>query len=199
MIKAIFFDNGNVLMKEGYRPGIREYERKHGIEQGLLYASAHDWPFWQEFTKGNITEQQYYEEVKKDFNGKLNVTELKETINRNSAPNLELLAYVSELKQNFVLGVISNSPKELFDYYKQEFGLADLFSVFAVSGYIHMRKPEREIFDWAVQQAGIKPEESAYVDDRPDRVSGAEAIGMKVIIYNSIPQLRKNINALINN
>ena len=199
MIKAIFFDNGNVLMKEGYRPGIKEYEQKHNIEEGLLYVSAHDRPFWKEFTKGNITEKQYLEDTKEDFKGELNVTELMDIINRKSLPNTELLAYLPELKQRFTLGVISNNPKEWFDYYEQEFGFGNTFSVKAVSGYVHMRKPGQEIFKWALAQAKVTGPESIYIDDRPDRVGGAESLGMKVIIYKDLPQLRNDIAALTNN
>ena len=60
MIKALFFDSGDVVVKEGFTPGITEFENAHNLPKGSVYAAAHDQPYWREFTLGNITEDQYF-------------------------------------------------------------------------------------------------------------------------------------------
>lgn len=198
MIKAIFFDSGNVLVREGYTPGIAEYEEKYGIKKGKLYASAHDRTYWKDFTLGNITEDEYFRQLKNDFVGELNIPALKEIIYKNFISNDELLDYIKTLKGKFILGIISNNPKELFEYCLNTFGWNDVFAVKAVSSYLHVRKPDEEIFQQALELAKIKGNEAIYVDDRTDRVSGAKEADMNTLIYNNVHKLKSVFKKLSN-
>ena len=198
MIKAIFFDSGNVLVREGYTPGIAEYEEKYGIEKGKLYASAHDRTYWKDFTLGNITEDEYFQHLKDDFVGELNITVLKEIIYKNFISNDELLNYIKTLKGKFILGIISNNPKEWFEYCSSTFGWSNLFTVKAVSGYLHIRKPDKLIFQHALDSVKVKGSESIYIDDRSDRVSGAKEVNMNILIYDNVNKLKSDFENLIN-
>ena len=181
MIKAIFFDSGNVLVH--IIPSIAEYEEKYNIEKGKLYISAHDRPYWKDFTLGNITEEEYFSQLKNDFSGELNVAVFKEIIYRNFISNNELLNYIKTLKGKFIFGIISNNPKEWFEYCQKEFGWDKLFTINVVSSYLHIRKPNEAIFQKALEMAKVKGEETVYIDDRPDRVAGAKNLDMKILIY----------------
>src|SRR3989338_9568476 len=127
MIRAIFFDSGNVLVKEGFTDAVSEYENKHGLVKGSLYASVHDRPWWKNFTLGNITEQEYFEKVALDFKTDLNTNELRTLILNNFVPNTELLDFIKTLKSRFTLWIISNNPKEWFDYFWQSYGWDQIF------------------------------------------------------------------------
>jgi len=199
MIKALFFDSGNVLVKEGYTPGIAEYEEKHDIEKGKLHISAHDRPYWRNFTLGNITEEEYFRQLKNDFQGSLDIAELKETIYKNFIPNRELVDFIRTLKDKFILGIISNNPKEWIEYCSRTFGWSDLFAVKAVSGYLHIRKPDKLIFQRALELAKVEDNEAVYIDDRPDRIEGAQSLGIKIIIFEGVDKLKNDLNNLISN
>ena len=55
------------------------------------------------------------------------------------------------------------------------------------------------MFQMALDQAGVKAEESVYVDDRPDRIDGAKELGMQIIIYkNSLSQFKNDLQEAIN-
>ena len=90
-IKAIFFDSGNVLVKEGFTPGIAKYEKQFQISKGNLYKSCHDRDYWKNFTLGRITKKEYYSKIKKDFQKKLNIELLDQYITKLFIPNLKLL------------------------------------------------------------------------------------------------------------
>ncbi|MBI2356341.1 MAG: HAD family phosphatase [Candidatus Doudnabacteria bacterium] len=196
MIKAIFFDSGNVLVREGFTAGIKEYEAAHGIKPGLLYASAHDGVWWKDFTLGNISEQEYFQKTAEDFKQALDVEDLKKLILKNFSPNRELLGFLAVLKSRFTLGVISNNPKEWFDYFWQQYHWGEIFTIKAVSSYLHIRKPDVKIYEYALQQAGVSGSEALYIDDRPDRIEGAEQLAMKILIYKNVEQLKKELQKL---
>ncbi|MDP1884554.1 MAG: HAD family phosphatase [Candidatus Moranbacteria bacterium] len=194
MIKAIFFDLGNVLVKEGFASGIREYEKNNSLAEGSLYRAMHDFPYWKDFSLGNISEDTYFSEVIKNFKGELDVEKLRKTIFKNFIQNVKLVEYIKALKKKYKIGIISNNPKEWFEYFFNSFGWDGIFNIVAVSGNLHIRKPAKEIFDYALAQAEISGEEAIYVDDRPDRVEGAILAGMKVLIFEETKSLIKNLD-----
>jgi HAD superfamily hydrolase (TIGR01509 family) len=196
MIKAIFFDSGNVLAKEGFTPGIAEYEKTHNIPKGKLYASAHERNFWKEFTLGQITEKEYFSKLNKDFGQPLDIGQLQQTIYKNFKINWELLKFIKTLKGKYILGVVSNNPKEWFDFLWHEGGWGQLFTVKAVSSEQHIRKPDVKIYEYALKQASVNCNETVYVDDRQDRIQGAENLGMRFIIFKNVKQLRQDLTLL---
>jgi len=108
------------------------------------------------------------------------------------------LNFIKTLSNKFRLGVISNNPKEWFEYCQKEFGWDKLFTVNVISSYLHIRKPNEAIFRKALKMAKVKGKEAVYIDDRPDRVEGAKALGMKILIYQNVEKLKNDLNALIN-
>ena len=193
MIKGIFFDSGNVLVKEGFAPGIAEYEKKYKITKGQLYASCHDHGYWKEFTLGNISESEYLRQVAKNFAQPLDVEELKRLIYQSIVPNRLLFKFAKTLKDQYILGIISNHPKEWFNYVWREYQWSMIFKIKSVSGELHIRKPDVRIFIDALNQSKIKGDEAIYIDDRPERGLAAEELGIKVLIYKNLTQLKKDI------
>jgi len=192
-IKAIFFDSGNVLVKEGFTVGIALYEQKYNIPKGLLYQSCHDKLSWREFTLGHITEEDYFKQVKADFQGKLDVDELKNIIYQNSQPNRGITEFAKSLKPKYFLGIISNNPKEWFDYFWTKFKWNEIFDAKSVSAELHIRKPDIKIFQDALDKAGAAGEESLYIDDRPERADAAKSLGINLVIFKNLGQLKKDI------
>lgn len=197
MIKALFFDLGNVLAREGFTSGISLYEKKYHVPKGQLYASCHDKPFWREFSLGNISEKEYFENVAKDFGQSLDIEVLRTLIYQNFVPNVPLLEFIKTLKHTHILGVISNCPKEWFDFFWEMHDWKNIFSVRAISADLHIRKPDVRIFTFAMQQAGVLGSESLYIDDRDDRVSGATAVDMRVVLFKDVNQIKRSLVSLM--
>jgi putative hydrolase of the HAD superfamily len=197
MIKVIFFDSGNVLVKEGFVSGIKEYEKKNSLAEGSLYAAMHDFQYWKDFTLGKISEQDYFSEVNRNFKNGLDIEQLREIIFNNFIQNVELVEYIKTLRKKYKIGIISNNPKEWFEYFFDNFGWQDIFDIIAISGNLHIRKPEKGIFDFALVQAGISGREAIYVDDRSDRVGGAVSAGMRVIIFKDTESLIEELSKIV--
>ena len=199
MVKAIFFDLAGVLMEEGFISGVSEYENRHSIKKGSLFCAIHDFSYWKDFTMGKISEGEYFRLVQNNFNEEIDFTELKNIMLQKFIPNPELIKYIKTLKNKYIIGIITNNPKEWFDNLLEKFSWKNLFDVKAVSGYLHIRKPDKEIFLYALKNAGVSGDEAVYVDDRIDRVEGARQVGMKIIIFKDVDSLKKNFKKDIKN
>lgn len=82
------------------------------------------------------------------------------------------------------LGVISNFEAWL-DPMLSSLGIKERFDVVAISGPLGVEKPDRRIFDWAVEQAGVAHSACAHVGDQPAFDSGpALELGMRGILLD---------------
>lgn len=200
MIKAIFFDNDGVLSDIGLKTTIpKQYAKEYNISSEDFYAAIHEHQAWKDFTLGLITEAEYFKVCAEHLTtGKFNSERFKELLDKYTFPNLSMIKFIkNELVGKYKLEVISNSPKEWFDRFLQRTNLYDIIEIKLASGYVHLRKPDKKIFELAIKEAGIKPEECIYIDDRPERIDGAIELGIKIVIFDgNVKHLKEQINNL---
>jgi FMN phosphatase YigB (HAD superfamily) len=68
-----------------------------------------------------------------------------------------------------------------------EFGSPFAFAVLSYEA--HAMKPDRQIYDAAIERAGEPPSEIFFVDDRPENVAGAKAAGLDAVQFTDAEQL----------
>ena len=92
--------------------------------------------------------------------------------------------------------VISNEGRELTEYRIGRFGLREFVDFFISSGFVHLRKPDPEIYSLALDVAQVRPEEVVYVEDRPMFVQVAEGMGIRGICHRSAEETAVALGAL---
>jgi HAD superfamily hydrolase (TIGR01509 family) len=73
-------------------------------------------------------------------------------------------------------GVISNAPPSARALLVRT-GLAGLFDTITLSSDVGVMKPGAAIYAAALDRAGVEPEYAGFVDDVPENIDGARAIG----------------------
>ena len=84
----------------------------------------------------------------------------------------------------YELGLVSNTfvPSEAMDRHLKQLGLIDLFPTRVYSCDVGYRKPDRRIFDIALQRMGVRADEAVFVGDMVKAdVRGAQGAGLKAI------------------
>lgn len=79
------------------------------------------------------------------------------------------------------LGLISNAWPSLEEKYRR-LGLRDYFDPFVVSSVVGCLKPDAAIFDAAIARIGLPAERLLFVDDEPDYLAGARAVGLNGVL-----------------
>jgi HAD superfamily hydrolase (TIGR01549 family) len=101
----------------------------------------------------------------------------------NLIPGME--EALETLSREFRLGILANQLRESIDVLAA-LGLKRHFPVLAVSELIDLKKPEPEMFAWALREAGCAPEEAIMVGDRIDNdVVPARRTGMWSIWFHA--------------
>ena len=183
MIKNIIFDWGGVLIHLD-KARCTEAFRKLGVEVSDELTN----PYGQradlmDFEKGLMTVEEFHDTVRRIYAPKLTDEQIDHAW---SALLLDIPSYkldlLLELKQRYRLFLLSNTNavhweegRNRFDYkgYKAE----DFFDQIFLSHEIHELKPTSEAFIKIAQIAGIKPEETLFIDDLAENCLSAEALG----------------------
>ncbi|MBQ7810537.1 MAG: HAD family hydrolase [Clostridia bacterium] len=95
------------------------------------------------------------------------------------ADAIEVLEYLKE--HGYKLGVIANQNDGLTQRLKT-WGMFECFDVIVSSSELGLAKPDRRIFEKALEWAGCQPENAVMAGDRLDNdIFPAKAIGMKTL------------------
>ncbi len=113
------------------------------------------------------------------------------------ARNQELIDVVQSLRPQYKLAMLSNLGRDSSIKFFTAEERAELFDVVVLSGEVGMVKPEPRIFEYACKQLGIEPQEALFIDDNESNCEGARAVGMQAILYESLPQTKRDLTAAL--
>ena len=87
-------------------------------------------------------------------------------------------------RRGLIVGAVSNWVWDLPELL-HSLDLVSSFDFIAASARVGFEKPHRGIFDYALQQAGVAPEEAIHVGDHVDAdVAGATALGIGAVLID---------------
>ncbi len=101
----------------------------------------------------------------------------------------ELVAWARGIRAGHRLAALSNAGADL-ERRLDHFGLADVFEVVLNSHRLGLAKPERAIYQLAIDRLGVPPEQILFVDDKERNTAVAEQMGFRTHTYLSLRGLQ---------
>ncbi len=147
------------------------------------------------YGSGRITQQQFISEIETltgrqpmGVDGRPN-----HTIQKNSP----LLSYISQLKLNYRIGLLSNIGSNwIKDSFLSETE-KDLFDAIVVSHEVGMTKPDERIFRLAASKLRVAEKNCVFVDDVMRNCRAAENVGMRAVMYLNFDQMKRELEQLL--
>lgn len=196
MIKTLFTDVGGVLLTNGWdSAGRKQAAEKFNLDLKEM-ESRHHLTF-DTYEVGKITLDEYLERTVFYEPRTFSLEDFRQFMFARSQPFPDMLGLVRRVKasgRNVV--VVSNEGRELTEYRIKTFKMGEFADFFVSSCFVHFRKPDRDIFQMAIDLAQANPAESAYLDDRPMFVEVAASLGLKAIRHTSYESTRAALNAI---
>jgi len=93
------------------------------------------------------------------------------------------------------LYAITNYSSEKWAETLQRFPFFRHFRDIVVSGDEGLLKPDPAIFQLCLDRNGLTPGGCLFIDDRPENVDGAAALGIEAILFQSPDQLERDLTA----
>jgi putative hydrolase of the HAD superfamily len=198
VIRAILFDVGGVLEIVDPPAATARWEQRLGLSPGEIDDRLDD--VWAAGTVGAIS----LDEVHRGIGDRLRldptaVDALMEDLWTEylGRINTELVEFLRRLRRRYRTGIITNSFVGAREREQERYALSDLVDVILYSHEVGVAKPDPRIYQRACELLGVEPHEAIFVDDSPEALDGAEAVGMHGVLYRSTPQAIEHIEALL--
>lgn len=103
-----------------------------------------------------------------------------------------MIALISRLKARYALkiAVVSNEGRELNAHRIKISGLDRLVDVFVSSCYVHLRKPDVDIFKLALDLVQAPPRRVVYIENTALFVQVAKGLAIRSILHKDLASTR---------
>jgi putative hydrolase of the HAD superfamily len=109
----------------------------------------------------------------------------------------ELIAYIRALRSRFKTALLSNATVRLVSTLRDEWHIEDCFDVIVISAQVGLMKPDPAIFRLTLERLNVTPRQAVFIDDMPENVSAAMALGLHAIRFTSRQALLEEIQPLL--
>jgi putative hydrolase of the HAD superfamily len=115
-----------------------------------------------------------------------------------SKPYPQMIELVRKLKTKYGLkiAVVSNEARELNAYRIRKFKLDGFVDAFVSSCFVHLRKPDADIFRVALDIAQAPARQVLYIENTPMFVQIAEGLGIRSILHTDYRSTRAKLSTL---
>lgn len=186
-IKHIIFDLGGVIINLDIPKTIAEFNKLSDRPFEAIYTQLQQTPLFDDFDKGRITEEKFFEEINRLLKVPVSTQQLTTAWNAMlldfPAQRLELL---KRLNPHYRLFLLSNTNETHVTEFEKQLHLSHgyknlepFFEKVYYSCRMDMRKPDREIFDHVLKENDLDPGETLFIDDSPQHIEGALRTGIK--------------------
>jgi epoxide hydrolase-like predicted phosphatase len=84
-------------------------------------------------------------------------------------------------------GLLTNNAAEFADFWRPLLPLDELFDDVIDSSQVGLRKPDPAIYELSLERLGASAATTAFVDDAPGNVAGAQRVGMQAVLIGPHP------------
>jgi putative hydrolase of the HAD superfamily len=192
---TIIFDLGNVILPFDHISVSRKIAEMYGLEHGFVHKALYNWEFLKPFEEGRITPEEFLERCSQQLGVTLEPAWFKETWCDMFRENAAVIEMIEELRQSYRLVLLSNASAWHIDHIRERYSVLDFFDDHVYSFETGCMKPDRAIFERAVElSSGSGP--VAYIDDVEAFVIAARELGIPGVHFQSAEQLRAELETM---
>ena len=186
-INNVLFDFGKVLLNFD-NDNAKTYFKNIGVnDYDKQVMALHAENIFNKLETSELSVDQFINTISQKLKGLVSDTDIKNAWNSILLDyRTESMKYLERLKNRFNLYLLSNTNAlhhEQFDRILfNQLGVKSLDSYFTKVYYSHqigMRKPDRKIYEFVLNDAGIKAAETLFIDDLPENIAVASSLGFQ--------------------
>jgi putative hydrolase of the HAD superfamily len=197
-IEAVIFDYGRVLSNSEDPVAKGKLLALTGLDESTLFPAY--WRFRHAYDLGELNGGAYWARVAGDAGVSFTPGQIEELIETDilmwASLNEEMLSWVVALQDaGFPTAILSNMGEDMLRYMRQEFGWLAHFQHHTWSCELGIGKPDPAIYTHTCERLGVAPEQTLFLDDKPENIEAAASVGLNAVLFHSIEQLRRDLEA----
>ena len=191
--KNIIFDLGGVILNIDYNLTVEAFKKLGLKDFQNLYSQASQSNLFDAYEVGNISSEKFIDELQHTVGMSISKQSIIEAWNSMlldlPKERIELLTSLKTKYKTYLLSNTNEIHKIAYcNYLKNTYKFND-FSTFFEKQYlsfeIGMRKPNKEIFEFVVNENKLNKEETLFIDDSIQHVIGAREMGLDAFHLNN--------------
>ena len=183
-IKNIIFDLGGVIINLSVETTVQRLSNLTGLPATFIHEKLLKSDIFKDHEKGIVSDKDFRDSIRTELG--INCTDEEIDACWNAMlldipqERIELLLY---LKSKYRIFLLSNTNEiHLFQVIKilgaSNFTFEQLFEKVYYSHRLAMRKPDKKIFEYVLNENNLIAEQTLFLDDNLDNLKGAEAVGI---------------------
>jgi putative hydrolase of the HAD superfamily len=187
-VQAVLFDYGMVLSASPDPVAWARIRAITYLSEDILHREY--WAYRHAYDRGDLTAEAYWNKIATGAGIILTPIQITEVIAADvdywSTLNPPMLTWAQRLQQAGIrTGILSNMPDAMSIGLLKKYEWLDAFSHLTWSHALNLAKPEPAIYLHAAQGLHTPPENILFIDDKPENIDAALAIGMQAIQYTT--------------
>jgi HAD superfamily hydrolase (TIGR01509 family) len=183
-ISTLFLDIGGVLLTDGWGHEYRTLAARGFDLNPEELENRHNQAF-ETYELGKLTIEEYLSRVVFYEERPFTPAQFRKFMFAQSKPYPKMIELIRRLKARYGLKivVVSNEARELNSHRIRKFKLDGFVDSFISSCYVHVRKPDADIFRLALDIAQAPARQVVYIENTPMFVQIAEGLGIQSILH----------------
>lgn len=197
-IRAVILDYGEVLC---YPPTPEEIDRMARV----FHVNSGDYPEMYtrsrgSYDRGDIAPAVYWSNLAESTGVRID-DEMIENLRKWdvemwSSVNAQMIEWADRIRAaGLKTGILSNMETDMVCHMREHFAWLNNFHCQTFSCEVGSIKPDHAIYQHCLRSLDVRPTETLFVDDRKVNVDAARALGITAIQFQSIEQLRQDLEA----
>jgi putative hydrolase of the HAD superfamily len=183
-ITTLFLDIGGVLLTNGWDHHARKRAATNFKLELAEMEDRHHLTF-DTYEEGKLTLKEYLGRVVFYQKRLFTRAQFRHFMFAQSKPYPQMIKLVRKLKGRYGLKIVavSNEARELNSHRIRKFKLDGFVDSFISSCFVHLRKPDTDIFRLALDVAQTPARQVVYIENTPMFVQIAEGLGIRSILH----------------
>jgi putative hydrolase of the HAD superfamily len=186
-MQSLILDLGNVLAFFDHRRACRQIAAlgRPGTTEDAVFDLLFNRPLERGYDTGEITTREFIATLRSAFGITAKDDAIAGAWSDIFQPNDDLTGQLPALKAVVKTLVLASNTNELHFHRIRRLmpGAIALFDATVLSFEVGLRKPSVQFYERVVATTGGSAEACMYIDDRPDFVAAAEALGIRGCVY----------------
>ncbi|HEX9758041.1 MAG TPA: HAD family phosphatase [Nitrospiria bacterium] len=198
-VSVIIFDLGKVIVDLSHfeiAAALAEKSKHPRFQTPELLLSEvfdNNEPLTKAFDEGKYSPQEFFEIAKSTFELDISFDDFNMRWNTSFKENVKVTQLIEYLRPRYRLFLLSNTNPLHYNFLKKSIPVLKKMDQTILSYKVGHLKPSPEIYQFALQKAGVSSEQVLFIDDSPLNVQGAKNLGIHGVLFKNAEDLKKKL------
>ena len=196
--RAILWDLGGVILRtEDWEPR-HCLDRMLDLPNGKIYELVFESEISRKATVGEATNDDIWMRVGEQLTlSRDELTLVRDEFWSGDRIDKDLIRFIRTRTNGTKMGLLSNGWSSTRRFLEERWHIAEIFDDIIISAEVGLAKPDRRIYQLALDRLGVEAEQTIFIDDFIENLEGARELGIHGIHFQDPQTVMEELQDLL--